>query len=142
TMSKSLKKIVEESRDRNLPEVEMCDRGISSMLDIPGLFTLSHITQLVLSHNKLTGILCGFPSRDSLAVGSLAREPEEVGPRARKRGGVWQQVRRLGHRRIPLPTVTLANVHSLRNKLDNLQGHVKYVAEYRSTSLLALTETW
>lgn len=36
-MSKSLKKIVEESRDKNLPEVEMCDRGISNMLDIPGL---------------------------------------------------------------------------------------------------------
>lgn len=36
-MSKSLKKIVEESRDKSLPEVEMCDRGISNMLDIPGL---------------------------------------------------------------------------------------------------------
>ncbi|NWR90261.1 RSU1 protein, partial [Furnarius figulus] len=53
-MSKSLKKIVEESREKNQPEVDMCDRGISSMLDVPGLFTLSHITQLVLSHNKLT----------------------------------------------------------------------------------------
>ncbi|TNN43016.1 Ras suppressor protein 1 [Liparis tanakae] len=68
-MSKSLKKIVEESRDKNIPEVEMCDRGISNMLDVPGLckrtgsvtapnclkVTLSNITQLVLSHNKLTG---------------------------------------------------------------------------------------
>lgn len=36
-MSKSLKKIVEETRDKNLPEVEMCDRGISNMLDVPGL---------------------------------------------------------------------------------------------------------
>ena len=36
-MSKSLKKIVEESRDKNIPEVDMCDRGISNMLDIPGL---------------------------------------------------------------------------------------------------------
>ncbi|OXB84693.1 UNVERIFIED_CONTAM: hypothetical protein H355_001170 [Colinus virginianus] len=53
-MSKSLKKIVEESREKNQPEVDMCDRGISNMLDVPGLFTLSHITQLVLSHNKLT----------------------------------------------------------------------------------------
>uniref|UniRef100_A0A8P4G6S2 Ras suppressor protein 1 n=1 Tax=Dicentrarchus labrax TaxID=13489 RepID=A0A8P4G6S2_DICLA len=55
-MSKSLKKIVEESREKNIPEVEMCDRGISNMLDIPGLFTLSNITQLVLSHNKLTAV--------------------------------------------------------------------------------------
>lgn len=36
-MSKSLKKIVEETRDKSLPEVEMCDRGISNMLDVPGL---------------------------------------------------------------------------------------------------------
>lgn len=37
TMSKSLKKIVEESREKNQPEVDMCDRGISNMLDVPGL---------------------------------------------------------------------------------------------------------
>lgn len=36
-MSKSLKKIVEESRDKNFPDVEMCDRSITNMLDIPGL---------------------------------------------------------------------------------------------------------
>ncbi len=36
-MSKSLKKIVEESREKNLPEVDMCDRGISNLLDITGL---------------------------------------------------------------------------------------------------------
>ncbi|MBN3284035.1 RSU1 protein, partial [Polyodon spathula] len=53
-MSKSLKKIVEESREKNLTEVDMCDRSISNMLDIAGLYTLSNITQLVLSHNKLT----------------------------------------------------------------------------------------
>ncbi|MGH0144022.1 UNVERIFIED_CONTAM: hypothetical protein FKN15_047101, partial [Acipenser sinensis] len=53
-MSKSLKKIVEETREKNLTEVDMCDRSISNMLDISGLYTLSNITQLVLSHNKLT----------------------------------------------------------------------------------------
>uniref|UniRef100_A0A8C2AI07 Ras suppressor protein 1 n=1 Tax=Cyprinus carpio TaxID=7962 RepID=A0A8C2AI07_CYPCA len=59
-MSKSLKKIVEESREKNIPEVDMCDRGISNLLDIPGLFTLSNITQLVLSHNKLNGKFFDF----------------------------------------------------------------------------------
>lgn len=51
-MSKSLKKIVEESRDKNLPEVEMCDRGISNMLDIPGLckrITYLHTYETALS---------------------------------------------------------------------------------------------
>uniref|UniRef100_A0A5F9DDY6 Ras suppressor protein 1 n=1 Tax=Oryctolagus cuniculus TaxID=9986 RepID=A0A5F9DDY6_RABIT len=55
-MSKSLKKLVEESREKNQTEVDMSDRGISNMLDVNGLFTLSHITQLVLSHNKLTTV--------------------------------------------------------------------------------------
>lgn len=36
-MSKSLRKIVDESRDKSLPEVDMSDRGISNMLDVPGL---------------------------------------------------------------------------------------------------------
>lgn len=36
-MSKSLKKLVEESREKNQPEVDMSDRGISNMLDVNGL---------------------------------------------------------------------------------------------------------
>ncbi|CAB1340809.1 unnamed protein product [Coregonus sp. 'balchen'] len=67
-MSKSLKKIVEESREKNIPEVDMCDRGVSNMLDIPGLFTLSNITQLVLSHNKLTTIPANVADLKNLEV--------------------------------------------------------------------------
>uniref|UniRef100_A0A8D2DVD9 Uncharacterized protein n=1 Tax=Sciurus vulgaris TaxID=55149 RepID=A0A8D2DVD9_SCIVU len=47
-MSKSVKKLVEESPEKNQPEVDMSDRGISNMLDINRLFSLAHITQLVL----------------------------------------------------------------------------------------------
>uniref|UniRef100_A0A8C0J882 Uncharacterized protein n=1 Tax=Chelonoidis abingdonii TaxID=106734 RepID=A0A8C0J882_CHEAB len=49
-MSKSLKKIVEESREKNQPEVDMCDRGISNMLDVSGLF---NIVILILKINEL-----------------------------------------------------------------------------------------
>uniref|UniRef100_A0A3P8VN62 Ras suppressor protein 1 n=1 Tax=Cynoglossus semilaevis TaxID=244447 RepID=A0A3P8VN62_CYNSE len=45
-MSKSLKKIVEESRDKNVSEVDMSDRGISNMLDVPGLFVSANISEL------------------------------------------------------------------------------------------------
>ena len=41
TMSKSLKKLVEESREKNQPEVDMSDRGISNMLDVNGLCEFS-----------------------------------------------------------------------------------------------------
>jgi hypothetical protein len=40
-MSKSLKKLVEESREKNQPEVDMSDRGISNMLDVSGLCKFS-----------------------------------------------------------------------------------------------------
>ncbi|KAJ3611230.1 hypothetical protein NHX12_021246 [Muraenolepis orangiensis] len=45
-MSKSLKKIVEESRDKSLPEVDLSDRGISNMLDVPSLSVPANISDL------------------------------------------------------------------------------------------------
>ena len=53
-----------------------------------------------------------------------------------------QRLKRQGHCRIPLPTVMLANVQSLRNKLDELRANVKFPREYREACLLAFTETW
>ncbi|XP_010605407.1 ras suppressor protein 1 isoform X3 [Fukomys damarensis] len=45
-MSKSLKKLVEESREKNQPEVDMSDRGISNMLDVSGLSVPPNIAEL------------------------------------------------------------------------------------------------
>ncbi|TRZ24962.1 hypothetical protein HGM15179_002183 [Zosterops borbonicus] len=79
-MSKSLKKIVEESREKNQPEVDMCDRGISSMLDVPGLCRqmfiilvsvdtifglLSNTTECIMQNSKL------WLSTGSLALGKF-----------------------------------------------------------------------
>lgn len=50
-MSKSLKKLVEESREKNQPEVDMSDRGISSMLDVNGLCKFS---------GQLLSLLCDW----------------------------------------------------------------------------------
>lgn len=36
----------------------------------------------------------------------------------------------------------LANVRSLRNKLDELQASITHLHEYRTASILAFTETW
>ncbi|KAF4800629.1 hypothetical protein TURU_042263 [Turdus rufiventris] len=60
-MSKSLKKIVEESREKNQPEVDMCDRGISSMLDVPGLCSLVNV---LLQFRALSSTLCSSCGRD------------------------------------------------------------------------------
>ena len=47
-----------------------------------------------------------------------------------------------GETQIPHPSIILANVQSLRNKVDELQAKVKFLSEYRSACFLALTETW
>lgn len=70
-----------------------------------------------------------------------ASKPKGVRKRG-SRGGMRQRLKRQGHRRIPLPTVMLANVQSLRNKLDELRANVKFLKEFREACLLAFTETW
>ncbi len=63
-------------------------------------------------------------------------------PRKRGRhGGVRQQLRRMGHHQIPLPTIILTNVQSLHSKIDEPQANVKFLMEYKNC-LLAFTETW
>ena len=58
-----------------------------------------------------------------------------------RRGGVRQRLRRRGHK-LPLPSLTLANVRSVRNKLDEIQTSCKYLSEFRDSSALCFTETW
>ncbi|KAG7499465.1 hypothetical protein JOB18_039315 [Solea senegalensis] len=59
-----------------------------------------------------------------------------------RRGGVRQRLRRLGLRRLPLPSIILGNAQSLRNKVDELQANVEHISEYRDACVIALTETW
>uniref|UniRef100_A0A8D1BTA4 Disease resistance R13L4/SHOC-2-like LRR domain-containing protein n=1 Tax=Sus scrofa TaxID=9823 RepID=A0A8D1BTA4_PIG len=78
-MSKSLKKLVEESREKNQPEVDMSDRGISNMLDVNGLCNDGQIETLsqsigssqkiALAHmNRLNTLPRGFGSLPALEV--------------------------------------------------------------------------
>ena len=57
------------------------------------------------------------------------------------RGGLRRRIRARGTKP-PLPTVILANVRSLRNKMDDLHASVQYLHEYRDSCLLCFTETW
>lgn len=55
-MSKSIKKIIEETREQGYTEVDLCDKGITSLVDVPNLLSLRHITRLTLSHNRITTV--------------------------------------------------------------------------------------
>ncbi len=58
-----------------------------------------------------------------------------------KRAGVLVRLRRRAFRP-PLPTILLANVQSLDNKLCELQAHISYQRETRDCWIICLTETW
>ncbi|KAK0131335.1 hypothetical protein N1851_033984 [Merluccius polli] len=58
-----------------------------------------------------------------------------------RRGGLREQARR-PLSRVPLPSIILANMQSLRNKSDELQAHVRHQHEFKEACILALTETW
>ncbi len=58
-----------------------------------------------------------------------------------KRAGVLVRLRRRAFRP-PLPTILLANVQSLDNKLCELRAQISYQRETRDCCVICLTETW
>ncbi len=59
----------------------------------------------------------------------------------RKSAGVLVRLRRRAFRP-PLPTILLANVQSLDNKLCELRARISYQRETRDSCVICLTETW
>ncbi len=59
----------------------------------------------------------------------------------KKRAGVLIRLRCRAFRP-PLPTILLANVQSLDNKLCELQARISYQRETRDCCVICLTETW
>lgn len=64
----------------------------------------------------------------------------------RKRGcraGLRRRLKRLKEKnKLCLPTTLLINAQSLRAKMDELSANMRYLHEYRNSSVLAITETW
>ncbi len=58
-----------------------------------------------------------------------------------KRAGVLLRLRRRDFQP-PLPTILLANVQSLDNKLCELRARISYQRETRDCCVICLTETW
>ncbi len=67
--------------------------------------------------------------------------PRKCCRKRRKRAGVLVRLRRRPLRP-PLPTILLANVQSLDNKLCELREHISYQWETRDCCIICLTETW
>ena len=58
-----------------------------------------------------------------------------------KRSGLLVRLRRRAHR-VPLPSILLANVQSLENKVVEIRARVAIQREIRECNVLCFTETW
>ncbi|KAI5093844.1 epidermal growth factor receptor kinase substrate 8-like protein 3 [Silurus meridionalis] len=85
-----------------------------------------------------------FLNPDPCWTSEILRENKGSNPYRRPRGkraGVRNRLRARTHR-APLPSILLASVQSLENKLDNLRARVKFQRDIRDCNLLCFTETW
>ncbi len=58
-----------------------------------------------------------------------------------KRAGIRNRLRVRAHSP-PLPSILLANVQSLENKMDDLRARISFQWDIRDCNILCLTETW
>ncbi len=58
-----------------------------------------------------------------------------------RRAGIRNRLRRRAHSP-PLPSILLANVQSLENKMDDLRARISFQRDIRDCNILCLTETW
>ncbi|CDR18940.1 unnamed protein product [Oncorhynchus mykiss] len=70
-----------------------------------------------------------------------AGDPKKRLRKRRKRSGLLVRLRRRAHR-APLPSMLLANVQSLDNKVDEIRARVAFQRDIRDCNVLCFTETW
>ncbi len=58
-----------------------------------------------------------------------------------KHAGIRNRLRKRAHSP-PLPSILLANVQSLENKMDDLRARISFQRDIRDCNILCLTETW
>ncbi len=58
-----------------------------------------------------------------------------------RRAGIRNRLRERAHSP-PLPSILLANVQSLENKMDDLRARISFQRDIRDCNILCLTETW
>lgn len=78
-MSKT-KKVLEESRENQNPELDLADKGIATFEEMPGLLNMLYITRLTLSHNKIKNVPPGLANLVNLEILTLANNHLEELP--------------------------------------------------------------
>ncbi|CDQ73825.1 unnamed protein product [Oncorhynchus mykiss] len=58
------------------------------------------------------------------------------------RAGCLVRIRRPASGNLPLPSILLANVQSLDNKLDEVRSQISYQQDIKNCNILCFTESW
>ncbi len=58
-----------------------------------------------------------------------------------RRAGIRNRLRKRAHSP-PLPSILLANVQSLENKMDDLRARISFQRDIRDCNIFCLTQTW
>ncbi len=119
------------------------------------LFT--HITSALITYDKGTLLDIGhrytnlfqvtLSTNSSWPLEILRNAEENNGHRRRikkhrgKRAGIRNRLRKRAHSP-PLPSILLANVQSLENKMDDLRARISFQRDIRDCNIICLTETW
>ena len=69
------------------------------------------------------------------------RRPKKTTPKKRETRRSSSRLRRRAHR-APLPSILLANVQSLDNKVDEIRARVAFQRDRRDCNVLCFLETW
>ncbi len=117
------------------------------------LFT--HITSALITYDK--GTLLDIGNRFTNLVHTLSPNPswpleilrsaENNCHRRRNKkhhgnsAGIRNRLRKRAHS-APLPSILLANVQSMGNKMDNLRARISFQRDIRDCNIICLTETW
>ncbi len=117
----------------NLPDGQRTTYSRDSLLQL-GLFPQQAI------------ITDAFPEeirhKNSSHCGNSTHHKHKVTRRGKRKSGTTARLKRETCTQRLLPSIILANVRSLHNKLDELQANINHLHKYRSASILAFTETW
>ncbi len=118
------------------------------------LFT--HITSALITYDKSTLLDIGnrFTNlvQDTLSPNpswplEILRNAENKGHRRRNKkhcgnsAGIRNRLRKRAHSP-PLPSILLANVQSLENKMDDLRARISFQRDIRDCNIICLSETW
>lgn len=92
--------------------------------------------------NPITGLQLdlqypdGIQQRDHIKIVTGDNSGKAKKRKHGKRGRVRLWLRKQQLTRIPLLSLVMGNVQSLRNKLDELQGNVRYLWEYQDSCVI------